>query len=40
MLPDKFIEIENDIYMDEAIKYCKEWKKERDWCIKNGLNIE
>jgi hypothetical protein len=31
--------MENELKMDEAIEYCKKWKKERDWCIKNGINI-
>jgi hypothetical protein len=31
--------MEHEMKMEEAIEVCKEWKIERDWCIKNGINI-
>ncbi len=39
MFPQLLKEIENELEMDKAQKVCLKWKKERQWCIKNGIDV-
>jgi hypothetical protein len=38
--PKYFLGLERTEKEEKAVEFCSSWKKERDWCISENLDIE
>jgi hypothetical protein len=38
--PNHFEQLEHAVEEENAVEFCRRWKEERQWCLRNNLSIE